>query len=167
MEMDSQNRPWLTLGTIRTLLKWGVHPSDIPGAECIAEERSGSDEDNIDEGRTGVYHIGGFVVKDFVPAVRSKWEDGMERFGFSHETANAVPRAEFAELGIRAARQVVVNGWVIQPYYGEAVRDDWDAFQHYMGTPAYDVYNNSEGRFDLHGGNIALDRRGRYVAFDW
>jgi len=153
----------LSLDTIRTALRWGVHPADLPGAEVItSSQRTGSDGNPR---IAGVYRVGKFIVKEHVAAVRttSWWNSENEKGDYS------VPREEFKKLGVRAARQTVVGGWVIQPDYGDPIvySRDYNTYRRFLDTPAYQEYEQVGGRYDFHAGNVAVDRRGRFVAFDW
>lgn len=44
--------------------------------------------------------------------------------------------------------------WEIQLYYGPSLADEGDGYWHCVGH-------------DIHANNVARDKRGRYVAFDW
>lgn len=91
-----------------------------------------------------VYGIGPFVMKSGFP--------------------RPVGRYQQPVLPIRRAPTVRIHGWDVQLRYialGDT-RRKWQRSPEYRKN-----YGSGGGYFDLHPGNVGLDRRGRFVAFDW
>lgn len=136
---------------IKQALRAGAAPESLPGwARSIW---GGSD-------RERVHFVGPFVVKNAA---------GLQYY---HDSETRYP---FGPLPIRKAPTIRVKGpgdtfdsaYDIQLAYDvnhyKGARPNWQATPEYTGH----MDRGSGNRYDLHPGNVELDRRGRWVAFDW
>ena len=135
----------MTLNTIRTALKGGVQPQDLPGAVrlgagCFRE----------------AFKVGAFVVKE-------------RQYG---QADPCQIREDLRPWKLRVAPTVFVFG-----------RDCLGMETEYSIQPAYRPLHTVAGSYpqlsespaagavgswgDVHSGNVGLDHRNRFVAFDW
>lgn len=135
----------MSKGEIRAALKRGTEPQDLPGATRIGN--------GVD--RTA-YQVGSYVVK--------------ESSLFQSVRDDRATRKRIRRTGFRIAPTIRVKG----PVAPHARRTTFDVQLKYV--PARDSYPAIKETLewkraiplgDLHGGNIGIDHRGRYVAFDW
>ena len=135
----------LTLDTIRTMLKWGVQPKDLPGAEPIG---AGCFRE--------AFKVGAYVVKE-----RQYEQDEPQKI-----------RKDLRPWQLRVAPTVFVFGrdclglemeYSIQPAYRQ-LHKVAGGYQQLSESPC----SGAVGSWgDVHSGNVGLDHRNRFVAFDW
>ena len=141
------------LNEIRGWLKAGVRPDNLPGATYL---NGGCDR--------YAYRVGAFVVK-----AASHYMQTEETTGKSGRGWRYLPDGAMVHMPVRkapTARVAVPDGSVyeIQRYYPGLLTDRAKATA-WMGSP--DAARGAIWGFDLHLGNLGLDRNGKIVAFDW
>lgn len=127
----------MTLSQLKQALRDGKTPDDLPSVKL----GSGSF-------RTA-YKVGPFVVK------RKSDSDYYNTLAARREHYGERERQAMRELKMRFAPTVEVDGWQVQMAYRPFYERPADAPMFYpIGE---DIFQN----------NVGIDKRGRYVAFDW